>query len=409
MDAAKKLRVAFLNTHPIQYFAPMYKELNRSKNLTVTALYLSDFSVRGGLDRAFDRELKWDLDLLDGYEARFVKGADKRDEPRGFMSVIAPKIWKEVRRGRYNALIVHGHTPIAHIIAVGAAKFARTPVFMRCETHSGLHRSNVKAALRKPLLGAFYRLLDGVLAIGSANAAFYRAMGVPDGRIFLMPYAVDNARFLRGATMNPGERAETRRQLGVDDGAPVILYASKFQRRKRPDDLIHAAARLDQMGAHFHLALVGSGEMESELRALVSQLGLRKARFLGFVNQSALPKIYGASDMFVLPSQDEPWGLAINEAMCAGLPIIASREIGCVPDLVQDGRNGRLFDSGNIEGLVQALSEVLQSPALRKRMGGASHEIISRWGYEQCRIGLCHALESIRFRNSDGGQYADHV
>lgn len=394
MRSKKKLRVAFLNTHPIQYFAPMYKELNRSEDLCVTALYLSDFSVRGGLDRAFDRDVKWDIDLLDGYEARFVTGAGKRGEPGGFMSMVAPAIWGEVRHGRYDALIVHGHTPAAHLIATAAAKAAGTPVFMRCETHLGLRRSHAKAALRRPLIGSLYRSLDGVLAIGTANAAFYRAMGVPDRRIFSMAYTVDNARFSAAASMEPGEREEMRRRLGVGDSAPVLLYAAKFQRRKRPDDLIRAAARLQQMGAVFHLVLVGSGEMEPELRTLAGQLKLRSIRFPGFVNQNSLPKVYGASDVFVLPSEDEPWGLAVNEAMCAGLPIVASREIGCAPDLVQHGRNGRLFDSGNVDGLVQAVAELVQSPALRKAMGRASFDIISRWSYEQCREGLRAALAS---------------
>ena len=389
------LRVAFLNTHPIQYFAPMYKELNRSEDLSITALYLSDFSLRGGHDRAFGRDVKWDLDLLDGYDARFVAGAQARGEPGGLWSVVAPEVWSEVRDGRYDALIVHGHTPAAHLIAFCAAKATGTPVFIRCETHLGLRRPPARAALRKPLIGGLYRIFDGVFAVGTANAAFYRAIGIADRQIFSMPYAVDNARFSTGAEMTEDERTAVRRQWGIDDGAPIVLYAAKFQRRKRPEDLIHAANRLQQMNIAFHLVLAGSGEMEQELRLLVEELNLRSIHFAGFVNQTMLPKIYGASDVFVLPSEDEPWGLAVNEAMCAGLPIVASREIGCVPDLVKQGHNGRLFDCGNIEALTQALAGLLLSPDLRKDMGRASLEIISQWSYAQCRDGLLYALASI--------------
>src|SRR5581483_11110384 len=101
----------------------------------------------------------------------------------------------------------------------------------------------------------------------------------------------------------------------------------------------------------FHLAMVGSGEMEPRLRAMARELALTNVCFSGFVNQSALPRYYGACDLFVLPSVDETWGLAINEAMCAGLPILASAELGCVPDLVRDGRNGRIFPAGGITAL----------------------------------------------------------
>jgi glycosyltransferase involved in cell wall biosynthesis len=195
--------------------------------------------------------------------------------------------------------------------------------------------------------------------------------------------------------------------LGLGDSGPIILYAAKFQRRKRPDDLIRAAHRLEQMGVSCHLVLVGSGEMEQELRSLADGLKLRTVHFAGFVNQNLLPKIYGASDVFVLPSEDEPWGLAVNEAMCAGLPVVVSREIGCVPDLVQDGGNGRLFDCGDVDALAAALAGLAQSPELRKKMGDVSREIISRWSYEQCRSGLRDALASIECRDRDRGHHAD--
>jgi len=99
MNTVSKLRVAFVNTHPIRYFAPLYAYLNRTGVFAITALYLSDFSVRGSLDAAFGQPVKWDVDLLSGYDVRFVAGADLREEPKGFFSVIAPQIWREVCRG----------------------------------------------------------------------------------------------------------------------------------------------------------------------------------------------------------------------------------------------------------------------------------------------------------------------
>src|SRR5215471_10186229 len=157
MNTASKLRVAFVNTHPIQYFAPLYAYLNRTGEFAITALYLSDFSVRGSPDRAFGQTLKWDIDLLSGYDVRFIKGAAVRNEPEGFFSIIAPQIWREVSRGGFDALVVHGHTPAAVLIAAAAAHWARMPVFLRGETHLGLSRSLPKRLIRKPLLRTFYR------------------------------------------------------------------------------------------------------------------------------------------------------------------------------------------------------------------------------------------------------------
>lgn len=395
MNAALIPRIAFVNTHPIQYFAPLYAYLNQTGKFAVTALYLSDFSVRGSLDREFGEVLKWDIDLLSGYDARFVKGAARRPQSEGFFSVIAPQIWREVTRGKFDALIVHGHTPAAVLIAVAAARKAGVPVFCRAETHLGLSRPTLKRFVRKPLMGAFYRFVNGVLAIGSANAKFYRAMGVPKDRIFFMPYTIDNARFVEGARISQERRREVRAALGVSDDAPIVLYAAKLQVRKHPDDLIRAALRLREWGVRSHVVIVGSGEMSQELTDLVARSKLENVHFRGFVNQKILPQVYAAADVFVLPSEDESWGLAVNEAMCAGLPVVVSKGVGCVTDLVRDNVNGRIFAPRDVEGLAMALHSILVDAEVRGRMGAASRDIISRWGYAESAAGLQRALNSI--------------
>jgi len=394
-DNARKIRVGFLNTHPIQYFAPLYAYLNRSDDLQVSAIYLSDYSVRGAQDHAFGRVVKWDVDLLSGYEVRFVRGASSRSETRGFFSTVVPAVWGEIRRSGLDALVVHGHSPAALLIGIAAAKTAGIPVFMRGETHLGLSRPSLKLQLRKLAMGTLYGRLDAMLAIGSANAAFYRAMGVPDRRIFLTPYVVDNARFMETARQSPEERAERRLQLGVADDRPIILYSAKFDARKCPQDMLRAAAQLNAEGAIFQLAMIGSGALEAELRTLADQLAIRNVQFHGFVNQSDMPRIYGACDIFVLPSRDEPWGLAVNEAMCAGLPIVASSEIGCVPDLVKDGLNGYTFSAGDVTALSGTLRRLISDAELRGRMGTASRELISRWSFAEVAQGLRAALASV--------------
>jgi glycosyltransferase involved in cell wall biosynthesis len=140
--------------------------------------------------------------------------------------------------------------------------------------------------------------------------------------------------------------------------------------------------------------MVGSGSLEAELRAMGVSLGMQNIHFHGFVNQSTMPRIYGACDVFALPSRNEPWGLAINEAMCAELPIVASSEIGCVPDLVKDGVNGCSFAAGDIIALTSALRRLVADAELRRKMGAASREIISRWSYAEVRQGLRMALAS---------------
>jgi len=385
-------RIAVVNSHPIQYFAPLYAYLNRGKGLEVTALYCSDVGLRGDIDPSFKQVLKWDVELLSGYRAVFLgKRASKR-VPHRFWSLMVPEIWSEIRSGRYDAVWLHGYSYAAYLIAFLAAKSQGLPVFMRGETHLRLNRSGWKQRMHKFLFSRVFRFVDALLAIGTANRQYYRTLGVPDSKIFDVPYTVDNDRFIAAASLDHDERDAVRTRFGLPSDKPVVLYASKFMRRKHPDDLIRAAALLRDRGYDFSVFMVGSGEMDAELRTLVQNLGLTNVVFGGFINQAELPRVYAASDVFVLPAENEPWGLIVNEVMCAGVPVIVSDEVGCVPDLVKDGINGYHMKAGSPQSLADALEQILVDTERRADMGRQSLTMIRNWSYEQCRNGLLEAL-----------------
>jgi glycosyltransferase involved in cell wall biosynthesis len=396
-----RTRVAVLNSHPIQYFAPLYSYLNAAPDLDVTALYSSDVSIRGGRDIEFGQDVKWDLDLLAGYRSVFLGDAARTREPRGFWSLIAPQVWNEVRSGRYDVVWLHGHNYAANLLALMAAKTAGLPVMMRGDTHLGLPCYGIKSILRRPVIGALYSCCDRLLAVGSANAAYYRAMGVPDKKIFILPYSVDNHRFVHAANLTDKERVEVRRRYNVPTDRPSVLYAAKFTQRKRPFDLLEAARRLTvNMHRPFTVVMAGSGELEETLRAFCAEHALDNVVFTDFVNQSELPGLYAASDVFVLPAENEPWGLAVNEAMCARLPVVVSREVGCVADLVRDGVNGFTPAAGDVAGLTFALQRLIEDKGLRERQGQESLARILQWGYPQCLEGIRSALAGLEFRSS---------
>jgi glycosyltransferase involved in cell wall biosynthesis len=138
--------------------------------------------------------------------------------------------------------------------------------------------------------------------------------------------------------------------------------------------------------------------MENALRSLANDLGLENVHFAGFTNQDRLPQTYAAADIFVFPSEEEPWGLVVNEAMCVGLPIIATSDVGCASDLVYDGLNGQTYETKNVVALAAALEPLIADVSLRKRMGEASRKMIAKWTYLECREGLEAALAAVRPR-----------
>jgi glycosyltransferase involved in cell wall biosynthesis len=124
--------------------------------------------------------------------------------------------------------------------------------------------------------------------------------------------------------------------------------------------------------------------MTATLKDLAAELKLEHVAFPGFINQSELPRIYAASDVFVLASENEPWGLIVNEVMCAGLPVVVGDQVGCAADLVENGGNGWLVPAGQLQYLAERLLAILETPEQRRAMGQRSIEIIAGWGYEQC-------------------------
>jgi glycosyltransferase involved in cell wall biosynthesis len=392
----KPFRVAVLNSHPIQYFAPLYAHLNQDPALDVTALYCSDISLRGGMDPGFGQAVTWDVDLLEGYRSVFL-GPDARHRvPGGFWSLVCPEVWSEVRSGRYDAVWLHGYAYAADLIALVAAKTRGLPVFYRSETHLGLTRRAWKRRMRDSVLAIGARFIDRFLAIGTANRQNYRSLGVPEQKIVDVPYTVDNDRFIAAAKLSEADRIAVRQRFSLPPDRPVILFASKFIGRKHPETVVKALARLRDEGVPASLLFIGSGEKEAALRSLVLQYNLSdRVSFGGFVNQAELPRVYGASDVFVLPAEDEPWGLIVNEVLCAGLPVIVSSEVGCVPDLVHDGGNGLVMTAGDDASLTEALRRLLTDERERVSMGRKGMEMIAGWNYEKCRLGLLAAVKGV--------------
>lgn len=385
---SRPFRIAVVNSHPIQYFAPLYAYLNRDPSLEITALYCSDSSLRGSVDPGFGRPVAWDVDLLAGYKVKWLGERSKTRTPGGFWSLVCPEVWREIRDGRFDAVWLHGYAYAAYVLAFLAAKWHGTPVLIRTETHLGLRRSSFKRWIRDTVLAFAYRFVDGFLAIGTANREYYRSLGIPESKIFDVPYTVDNERLIAAASLSNEERAEIRSRFGLTVDDPVVIFASKLMSRKRPDDVLRAMKLVRDEGVRASLLIVGTGEMEPELKRLCGELGLRDVAFAGFVNQRELPRLLAASDVFVLPSENEPWGLIVNEAMCAALPVIVSGEVGCAMDLVTNGDNGRVVRLAAPTELAAALRPLLIDGNLRKDLGERSRARIREWGYRQCRDGV---------------------
>jgi glycosyltransferase involved in cell wall biosynthesis len=391
-NSGRPLRLAYFVSHPIQYQAPLLRRIARERDIELEAFFSSDRSVRGYRDEGFGVKVEWDVPLLEGYSSSFLpQWIEDGGEP-GFWRPLNHGIFRTLELGRFDAVWTHGYSTANSLRLIASAAMLDIPVLLRAE--STLHdraRGLPKLVAKECFFRVLQPLVTAVLAIGEANARYWRHYFGEDMAIFRMPYAVDNTFFERRAQEAATGREALRAELGLEPMRPVILFASKLQERKCCADLIHAYALLSQPRPY--LLIVGEGVERQRLEEQAASSADRESiRFLGFRNQTELPRYFDLCDVFVLPSRHEPWGLVVNEAMNAGRAVVVSDDVGCQEDLVHEGETGAVFPVGDVAGLAAALGRVLTTPESSARMGARGRERIGRYGFEQDVAGLREAL-----------------
>jgi glycosyltransferase involved in cell wall biosynthesis len=387
------VKLAFVASHPIQYQAPLFRELSRRPGVDFQALFLHDHGVKPSLDPQFGRVFSWDIPLLEGYEHRFLTNVALRPGVSPFGQV-NPELLSSLWAGEFDAVIVHGYNVISTMGAAVSPR-RRTRVLLRGENHRLEPRSLVKRAIKQIVLRAVFSRVDHFLPIGSLSREYFRAFGVVDSRMTIAPYSVDNDFFTERSQPAREHGGEVRARYGLPEGIPLFLFAAKLLPKKRPLDLVRAFAEA-RLGGRAGVVYVGDGELSAALAVETERLGLRESVFrLGFRNQKEMPLLYGACDALVLPSDIEPWGLAVNEAMACGAAPIVSNVVGAARDLIRDPEC--IFPAGDVPRLAQILARVVNEPHWLARLRSDAAVRIREWTIRHtadgCLAGARAALE----------------
>ena len=397
----RKIRLAYLVTHPIQYQAPLLRRIAEDRDIDLTVFYGSDLSTKVFRDAEFDRVIKWDVPLLNGYRYEFLPAIGRTDR-LSFWRPFNYGLGKRLKAGQFDALWVHGYARWTHWVAMIMAKTQGTHVMVRDDaTLVGRQRSLAKRMAKRVLFLWLNILCDRFLAIGTMNREYYRRHGIGKEKISLVPYAVNNAFFQAESVAAAASREELRASLGLEKGRLVILYVGKMTKTKRPADLLESYIRLSPDGNSEpgpYLLLIGDGEIRQSLEKRASELSWNSIKFLGFKNQTELPRYYDLCNVLVLPSLYENWGLVVNEAMNAGRAVIVSDRVGCGPDLVKNGENGYIFRARSVDDLHQALHEVTADSDRCRLMGQKSLKTINDWSFDEDLEGLKAALRSLELK-----------
>lgn len=368
--------LAIVITHPIQYYAPVFKLLYERQKINVMVFYTWGEGGAQKFDPGFGKTITWNLPLLEGYPYEWVKNISADPGSHHSKGIDNPDLNSQINNWQPDAIMVYGWFYKSHLKILKYFK-GRVPVIFRGDSTLLDDTGGIKSVLRSLFLKWIYRHIDYALYAGSNNKAYFKKCGLKEMQLFFAPHAVDNNRFAEDRT---NEALTLRKQLGIAKDEKLLLFAGKFEHKKDPLSLLEAFIDITQPG--IHLLFAGNGILETELKDKANRH--KNIHFIDFQNQLYMPVVYQACDIFCLPSKGpgETWGLAVNEAMACGKAILISNKVGAGTDLVKDHKNGLIFNAGDNSDLKSKLKTLLlYNKTALFTMGQHSKQIIEEWSF----------------------------
>jgi glycosyltransferase involved in cell wall biosynthesis len=388
--ADRRYRVLAVCAHPVQYMSPMLRRMAQHPQLDLKVAYCSLRGAKPGHDPEFNATVQWDVPLLDGYD--WVEVPNHGSGSESFFGLHNPGLWKLIRQGRYDAVLIYtGYPRSSFWISYLASKLSRTAFIFGTDATTLVPMTGPtwKRHIKRVIWPLLYRLASQVIVPSNGTRDLMRSLGIPAERITLTPYSVDNDWWLaRSREIN---RVAVRQSWGVGPETAVVLFCAKLQPWKRPQDLLQAFAQAKLGNAL--LIIAGDGPLRGEMEREAAALGIAdRVRFLGFVNQTQLPALYTTSDLLVLPSSYEAFGVVVNEAYMCGCPVAASDHVGAARDLIAPVNPSLIYPCGDVSALARILRDTLHDRARLAQLGRAARLHMETWSPRENIAGTVEAV-----------------
>ena len=325
-------KLAIITSHPIQYNAPLFALLAKEDKIDLKVFYTWGVdSIKEKYDPDFQQVIQWDIPLLEGYQYQFLENTSKNPGSNHFKGIINPNLNQEIEKWGADIVWLWGWAFDSHLKALRYFKGKKEVWFRGDSTLLDEPKGfNLKKILRRVFLTWVYRYIDKAFYVGTHNKAYFVKHGLKETQLVYAPHAIDNDRFADPTGEYSKKAKEIRTKLGVSENKKLLLFVGKFEPNKNLLELVKAINNTD-----LSLLLVGNGPQEEILKEIAAE----NIFFMPFQNQTMMPIIYRVGDAFIMNSKSETWGLAMNEALASGIPIIASNKCGGAIDLI-NSKNG---------------------------------------------------------------------
>lgn len=371
-DRRRPVRLMMVMTHPIQYYIEWCRSLGADPRLDFEVFYA--FRQEKTFDHGFKRQYKWDIDLYSGYSSHTGWAIAPMKARAGWWFLYFPR--PLVEAFRHDCLFAIGFTNLTGILLLLLKPFHRAKIVLRQDAANfGIRRGSVLALVKRAVYRMLLRAVDVFLTQGIQNSNYFEYYGIPTSRHVAAPVVVDETLYRLASSQ---ERESLRAKHGLDPDQVVFIVSGKFEPRKRVDFTIRAFSEHARHKTNSLLWLVGSGQLDDELRALVKALGMEsRIVFQGFVLQQQMADLYKAADCLVHAARFDPWPLCILEGIRCGLAVIMSSSVGSVDDIVRQGVTGLRFDEADRDELTRCFDALTSDAGLRASMAAACRQHLS--------------------------------
>lgn len=351
-------RVLFISNVPSPYNVAYLNELG--KRMDVTAVFERGFSD--------ERDNSWKTLHVTDFKCILLKGFNCSVD-----SAFAPGVLNIIYQFEDDHIIIGNPSTPTGIMSILYCKLFRIPYILQSEGGIPKDGKGLKEKFKYFLMHSAKLYLSGM----SLKNEYFLTYGAKPERIKQYPFTSLYAKDLVGRVPTADEKKKLRRALGIE-AETMIISVGQFIHRKAFDILLKACTGLPD---NCYVLIVG-GEPTEEYIGIIKELGLKNIHFMSFVSREELAKYYEAADIFALPTREDTWGLVINEAMAAGLPVITTDKCVAGCELIEDGVNGYLIPTEDVDTLHQKIMKLVFSPELCIKMGLKSRDEIKDYTYE---------------------------
>jgi glycosyltransferase involved in cell wall biosynthesis len=353
-------RLLIFDTHPIQYRSPVFRVLQERGASFHVYYFDSGFEGKKIWFHEFGKAKSSDfgLSLTQGFPSTIL-GLNRASWFRKWRT-----LKKILQAEKPESILIYGYYLPEHWMLNWLCRRYGVKLLFVGETFSQ-SSSAWRRWIKAIPLGWFYRGVHGFVSIGVRTKEYYEAQGVASGRIHSARYCVDNRFFAIDRVEQAHLRETWRQRLGIPQDGVVVLFVGRLFSRKRPWDVLEIQKMLP-MDLGISTVVIGSGPMESALRA--ASLGMPRMYYLGFQDQVQTRAAYCGSDILLLPSEYETWGLVVNESIAGGLVPVITDTCGVAGDLVVDGETGFTFAVGDVQTACKKIQLLAKERSTRFRM-----------------------------------------